>query len=133
NPGAVLPGVAGSICLLIALFAFQILSVNYAGLALVVLGTGMIISEFFFPTYGSLGIGGLIAFVVGSLILFDTDVPGMSVGRPRIAAIVYLATRSMRRPVATGTQSMIGETAEVVADFTGRGRVRYGGELWNAR
>src|SRR5437764_1117068 len=144
NPGAVLPGVAGSICLLIALFAFQILSVNYAGLALVVLGTGMIISEFFFPTYGSLGIGGLIAFVVGSLILFDTDVPGMSVGRPMIGAyatvgglmiagIVYLATRSMRRPVATGTQSMIGETAEVVADFTGRGRVRYGGELWNAR
>jgi membrane-bound serine protease (ClpP class) len=144
NPGAVLPGVAGSICLLIALFAFQILSVNYAGLALVVVGTGMIISEFFFPTYGSLGIGGLIAFVVGSLILFDTDVPGMSVGRPligafatvgglMIAGIVYLATRSMRRPVATGTQSMIGETAEVVADFTGRGRVRYGGELWNAR
>ena len=144
NPGAVLPGVAGSVCLLIALFAFQILSVNYAGLALVVLGTAMIISEFFFPTYGSLGVGGLIAFVVGSLILFDTEVPGMSVGRPligafatmgglMIAGIVYLATRSMRRPVATGTQGMIGETAEVVADFTGRGRVRYGGEFWNAR
>ena len=144
NPGAVLPGVAGSVCLLIALFAFQILSVNYAGLALVVLGTAMIISEFFFPTYGSLGVGGLIAFVVGSLILFDTDVPGMSVGRPligafatmgglMIAGIVYLATRSMRRPVATGTQGMIGGTAEVVADFTGRGRVRYGGEFWNAR
>jgi len=144
NPGAVLPGVAGSVCLLIALFAFQILSVNYAGLALVVLGTAMIISEFFFPTYGSLGVGGLIAFVVGSLILFDTDVPGMNVGRPligafatmgglMIAGIVYLASRSMRRPVATGTQGMIGETAEVVADFTGRGRVRYGGELWNAR
>ncbi len=144
NPGAVLPGVAGSICLLIALFAFQILSVNYAGLALVVLGTAMIIAEFFFPAYGSLGVGGLIAFVVGSLILFDTDVPGMSVGRPLIGAIatmgalviagtVYLATRSMHRPVATGTQGMIGESAEVVADFTGRGRVRYGGELWNAR
>ena len=144
NPGAVLPGVAGSVCLLIALFAFQILSVNYAGLALVVLGTAMIISEFFFPTYGSLGVGGLVAFVVGSLILFDTDVPGMNVGRPligafatmgglMIAGIVYLATRSMRRPVATGTQAMIGESAEVVADFTGKGRVRYGGELWNAR
>jgi len=144
NPGAVLPGVAGSVCLLIALFAFQILSVNYAGLALVVVGTAMIISEFFFPTYGSLGVGGLIAFVVGSLILFDTDVPGMSVGRPligafatmgglMIAGIVYLASRSMRRPVATGTQGMIGESAEVVADFTGKGRVRYGGELGNAR
>jgi membrane-bound serine protease (ClpP class) len=144
NPGAVLPGVAGSICLLIALFAFQILSVNYAGLALVVVGTAMIIAEFFFPTYGSLGVGGLIAFIVGSLILFDTDVPGMNVGRPLIAAfatvgglmiagIVYLGARSMRRPVATGTQSMIGASAEVVADFSGKGRVRYGGELWNAR
>jgi membrane-bound serine protease (ClpP class) len=144
NPGAVLPGVAGSICLLIALFAFQILSVNYAGLALVVLGTAMIIAEFFFPAYGSLGVGGLVAFVVGSLILFEPGVPGMSVGRSLIGAIatmgalviggtVYLATRSMRRPVATGTQGMIGGTAEVVADFSGRGRVRYGGELWNAR
>ena len=144
NPGAVLPGVVGSICLLIALFAFQILSVNYAGLALVAVGTAMIIAEFFFPTYGSLGIGGIIAFVVGSLILFDTDVPGLSVGRPLIAAIatvgalmvafiVYMATRAMRHPVTTGTQGMIGASAEVVADFNGKGKVRYGGELWNAR
>lgn len=144
NPGAVLPGVVGSICLLIALFAFQILSVNYAGLALVVVGTAMIIAEFFFPTYGSLGVGGLIAFVVGSLILFDTDVPGLNIGRPLIAAfatvgalmiagIVYLSTHAMRRPVVTGAQAMTGASAEVVADFTGKGRVRYGGELWNAR
>jgi membrane-bound serine protease (ClpP class) len=144
NPGAVLPGVAGSICLLIALFAFQVLSVNYAGLALVAVGVGMIVAEFFFPTYGSLGIGGLIAFVVGSLILFDSDTPGLQVGRSVIAAIataggliiagiVYLATRAMRRPVATGAQAMIGASAEVVADFSGRGRVRFGGELWNAR
>jgi len=144
NPGAVLPGVVGSICLLVALFAFQILSVNYAGLALVVVGTAMIIAEFFFPTYGSLGVGGLIAFVVGSLILFDTDVPGLNVGRGLIAAfatvgalvialIVYLATRALRHPVATGAQAMISASAEVVADFTGKGRVRYGGELWNAR
>jgi membrane-bound serine protease (ClpP class) len=144
NPGVVLPGVVGSICLLTALFAFQILSVNYAGLALVVLGVGMIVAEFFFPTYGSLGAGGLIAFVVGSLILFDSDVPGMQVGRPLIAAlatvgaivvggIVYLATRAMRHPVATGVPAMIGSSAEVFEDFTGRGRVRYGGELWNAR
>jgi membrane-bound serine protease (ClpP class) len=144
NPGAVLPGVVGSICLLIALFAFQILSVNYAGLALLVLGTAMIIAEFFFPTYGSLGAGGVVAFIVGSLILFDTDVPGMHIARSLIAAIatvgalviagiVYLATRAQRRPVATGAQGMVGDVAEVVADFTGKGRVRYGGELWNAR
>jgi len=144
NPGAVLPGVVGSICLLIALFAFQILSVNYAGLALLVLGTAMIIAEFFFPTYGSLGAGGIVAFIVGSLILFDTDVPGFHVARSLLAAIatagalviagiVYLATRARRRPVATGGEGMVGEVAEVVADFTGKGRVRYGGELWNAR
>ena len=144
NPGVVLPGVVGSICLLLALFAFQILSVNYAGLALVVVGVGMIIAEFFFPTYGSLGIGGLVAFVVGSLILFDSDVPGTQVGRPLIAAIatagglsilgiVYLAGRAHRRPVVTGAHGMIGASAEVVADFSGSGRVRYGGELWAAR
>jgi membrane-bound serine protease (ClpP class) len=149
NPGAMLPGVVGTICLLLALFAFQILSVNYAGLALVALGIGMIIAEFFFPTFGSLGLGGLIAFVVGSLILFDTDIPGMNIALPVIGAvaavgglvivgIAYVAAHSMRRPVVTGVQGMIGETAEVVEDFTpagetGRGRVRFGGELWNAR
>jgi membrane-bound serine protease (ClpP class) len=109
-----------------------------------VLGTAMIVAEFFFPTYGSLGLGGLVAFVIGSLILFDSDVPGMSGTRPVIAAlatvgsllilaIVYLATRSFRHPVATGQEAMIGAAAEVVADFNGRGKVRYGGELWNAR
>ena len=144
NPGAVFPGVVGTICLLLALFAFQILSVNYAGLALVVLGVGMIIAEFFFPTFGSLGLGGLIAFVVGSLILFDTDVPGMNIALPLIGAIatvgglvivgiVYIAARSMRSPVVTGVQGMIGENAEVFQSFTGIGRVRYRGELWNAR
>lgn len=153
NPGAMLPGVVGTICLLLALFAFQILSVNYAGLALVALGIGMIVAEFFFPTFGSLGLGGLIAFVVGSLILFDTDIPGMNIALPLIGAvatvgglvivgIAYVAAGSMRRPVVTGVQGMIGDKAEVIEDFTptlaanageGRGRVRYRGELWNAR
>jgi len=144
NPGAVLPGVVGSICLLVALFAFQILSVNYAGLALVALGTAMIIAEFFFPAYGSLGAGGVIAFIVGSLILFDTDVTGMHVARSLIGAIatvgalvivaiIYVANTARRSPVVTGIQGMIGGAAEVVEDFTGKGRVRYGGELWNAR
>jgi len=144
NPGAVLPGVVGTIALLLALFAFQILSVNYAGLALVVLGVGMIVAEFFFPAYGSLGLGGLIAFVVGSLILFDSDVPGMNIGLPLIAALAtgggllilglaYLATRSLSRPVVTGVQGMLGDKAEVTEFVTGSGRVRYRGELWNAR
>jgi membrane-bound serine protease (ClpP class) len=144
NPGAVFPGVAGAISLLIALFAFQILSVNYAGLALVAIGVGMIVAEFFFPTFGSLGLGGLIAFVVGSLILFDTDIPGMNIALPVIAAVAtagglvivamaWLASRSLRRPVVTGVQAMIGENGEVLDEFGGKGRIRYGGEIWNAR
>jgi len=143
NPGAVLPGVVGAICLLVALFAFQILSVNYAGLALVAVGVGMITAEFFFPTFGSLGLGGLIAFVVGSLILFDTDIPGMNIGLPVIAALAtvgglvivamaWVASRSLRRPVVTGVQTMVGANAEVLETFSGKGRIRYGGEIWNA-
>jgi len=143
NPGAMLPGVVGAISLLIALFAFQILSVNYAGLALIAVGVGMIIGEFFFPTFGSLGVGGLIAFVVGSIILFDTDVHGLDLAMPLIAGVatagaliliglLYLVTRSLRRPVVTGREGMVGATAEAFEDFTERGRVRFGGELWNA-
>ena len=143
NPGAVFPGVVGAISLLVALFAFQILSVNYAGLALVAVGVGMIIAEFFFPTFGSLGLGGLIAFIVGSLILFDTDIPGMNIGLPVIAgvatvgglvivAMAWLASHSLHRPVVTGVQVMVGENAEVLEPFSGKGRVRYGGEIWNA-
>jgi len=143
NPGAVFPGVVGAISLLVALFAFQILSVNYAGLALVAVGVGMMVAEFFFPAFGSLGLGGLIAFVIGSLILFDTDTPGMNIGLPVIAGVAtvgglvvvamgWLTSRSLRRPVVTGVQTMVGATAEVIETFSGRGRIRYGGEIWNA-
>lgn len=144
NPGAIVPGVVGAIALLLALFAFQILSVNYAGLALVALGIAMIVLEFFVPSYGALGLGGLIAFVVGSIILLDTDVPGMDIGLPivtgvatagglAVIGIAYMATRSMHRPVVTGVNAMIGATAEALEDFSERGMVRYGGELWSAK
>ncbi len=144
HPGVVLPGVVGTIALLLALFAFQLLSVSYAGLALVVIGAGMIVAEFFVPAYGSLGLGGLTAFVFGSLILFDTDVPGYAIGRPLIGGLaagaallligmLFLITRARRRPVVTGAQAMIGAETEAAEAFTARGRVRYGGELWNAR
>jgi membrane-bound serine protease (ClpP class) len=142
HPGGVLPGVVGVIALLVALFAFQLLPTNFAGLALLVIGAGMMAAEFFFPTYGSLGIGGLIAFIVGSLILFS-GAPGIQVALPLIGGlatvgglvilgIVYLATRAAHTPVATGTQAMLGATVEAAEDFPLRGRVRYGGELWNA-
>jgi membrane-bound serine protease (ClpP class) len=145
NPGVMFPGVIGAISLLLALFAFQILSVNYAGLALIALGVAMIVAEFFLPSFGSLGLGGLIAFVAGSIILLDTDVPGLDIGMPIIAAvatvgagvifgIAWVSGRAMRRPVVTGAQAMIGVVVEAAEDFTASGgRVRYGGELWNAR
>jgi membrane-bound serine protease (ClpP class) len=142
HPGGVLPGVVGVIALLVALFAFQLLPTNFAGLALLILGAGMMAAEFFFPAYGSLGIGGLIAFVVGSLILFS-GAPGIQVALPLIGGlatagglvilgIVYLATHARRSPVVTGTQAMLGAVVEAAEDFAARGRVRYGGELWNA-
>lgn len=145
NPGAVVPGVVGAISLLLALFAFQVLSVNYAGLALVGLGIAMIIAEFFLQSFGALGLGGLVAFIVGSIILLDTDVPGFNIALPLIAAvatagglvmvgIVWLGSRAVRAPVATGASGMVGATVEVFEDFTeAGGRVRFGGELWNAR
>ncbi len=142
HPGGMLPGVVGVIALLVALFAFQLLPTNFAGLALLMVGAGMMAAEFFFPAYGSLGIGGLIAFVVGSLILFS-GAPGIQVAQPLIGGlavtggivilgIVYLATRARRSPVVTGTQAMLGAVVEAVEDFAARGRVRYGSELWNA-
>jgi membrane-bound serine protease (ClpP class) len=143
HPGGVLPGVVGVVSLLVALFAFQLLPTNFAGLALLFVGAGMIAAEFFFPTYGSLGVGGLIAFIVGSLILFSGD-SGIQVALPLIGGlatvgglvilgIVYLAAHARRSPVVTGTQAMLGAVVEATEDFEARGRVRYGGELWNAR
>jgi membrane-bound serine protease (ClpP class) len=144
NPGAVLPGVAGAICLLLALFAFQVLPVNYAGLALIALGTLLVVAEAFVPSFGALGVGGLIAFIIGSIMLFDTSVPGFSIAMPIIAAIAFVAGlvligmvwlfgRSRRRPVVTGIEHIVGSTAEVLDGFTTQGTVRLGGELWNAR
>ena len=144
NPGAILPGVVGATSLLFALYAFQLLSVNYAGLALIGLGVSLMITEFFVPAFGSLVIGGLIAFVLGSVLLLDNDVPGLQVARPVIAGvalaggligatIIVLAARARRRPVATGIEAMIGARAEVVSDFIETGVVRYGGEIWTAR
>ncbi len=144
NPGAVLPGVVGAICLLLALFAFQVLPVNYAGLALIVLGALLVVAEAFVPSFGALGVGGLIAFVIGSIMLFDTSVPGFEVAMPIIGGIAFVAglilcmivwmfSRARRRPVTTGIDQILGGTAEAVDGFAERGMVRLGGELWKAR
>ena len=144
HPGGVLPGVVGAICLLLALYAFQLLPVNFAGLGLILLGVILIVSEAFVPAYGVLGTGGVVSFVIGSVILMDTGVPGYGIALPvvvgvAIAAagilvgIVWMAMRSHKRPVVSGREEMIGAIGEVVADFEGRGAVHVHGERWQAR
>jgi membrane-bound serine protease (ClpP class) len=144
NPGAVLPGVVGALSLLLGLYGLQLLAVNYAGLALMALGIGLIVTEFFMPAYGSLGVGGLAAFVVGSIILFDNDAPGLQVAMPLIAGIAvagglviaiigWLGARARRLPLSAGVETMIGAAVEAAGDCEDRCVVRYGGELWNAR
>ena len=143
NPGAVLPGVAGAICLLLALYAFQVLSVNYAGLGLMLLGLALLVGEAFVPSFGSLGIGGIAAFVIGSIILLDTGVPGFEVARSLIGGIAFAGallilliasyfTRSRKRPVVTGAEQLLAEPAIALSDFARSGRVRVRGEIWNA-
>lgn len=125
NPGFVLPGVVGAISLLIGLFAMQMLPVNYVGLGLIFLGIAFLIGEAFLPTFGSLGFGGVVAFVIGALMLIDTDVPGYGIPLPMIAAVVVfsvlfvlgvsrLALRARRRPVVTGAEALIGSIGVVL-------------------
>jgi membrane-bound serine protease (ClpP class) len=142
NPGLVLPGVVGAISLLVALYALHMLPVNYAGLALIVLGIGFMVAEAFFPAYGSLGVGGLIAFVIGSVILID--VPGYSVPYALIGgfavasaafllAIATVLLKSRRRPVVSGREELIGAMGEVIEDFDQEGWARVHSETWRVR
>ncbi|HXG29507.1 MAG TPA: nodulation protein NfeD [Nevskiales bacterium] len=144
NPGAILPGVIGGICLLLALYAFQVLPINYAGLGLIALGIVLIVAETMVPSLGVLGIGGVVAFVVGSIMLLDTDVPGYQVPIAIIAAIataaglvllltVTLLLRARKRRVVTGHEAMVGEAAEALEDFDAEGWVRARSETWRAR
>jgi membrane-bound serine protease (ClpP class) len=144
NPGAFLPGVLGGICLLLALFAFQVLPINYAGLALILLGLLFMIGEAFVPSFGALGLGGIVAFVVGSLILWDETGPGYEVpvgiilGFTLTSALLLIGLGTMllrqrRRPVVTGEEEMLKATGIVADDFDGKGQVRIHGELWQAR
>lgn len=144
NPGALVPGVIGGICLLLGLYAFQILPVNYAGLALMVLGFALIAVELFVPSFGILGIGGVLSVVIGSVILMDTEVPGFAINTGLIVAmalassllffgIIYLAMRAFNKPRVTGLESFVARQAEAISDFKqGRGRVHLEGEDWGA-
>ena len=144
NPGAMVPGVSGAIALVIALYAFQALPVNFAGLALLLLGIGFMTLEAFVPSFGVLGVGGAIAFAAGSIMLFRDDAGQVGVALPVVATFAVLsaglfigvigyAVRSRHRPVVSGAEEMVGAVGESLEDFTDRGRIRVHSESWVAQ
>ncbi|MGI9336586.1 MAG: NfeD family protein, partial [Gammaproteobacteria bacterium] len=144
SPGAIVPGIAGGICLLLALYAFHVLPVNYAGAALIAVGIALMVTELFTPSFGVVGSGGVVAFAIGSVILIDTDVEGFAVSMPLVITVgfasaagfmatVVLAVRQRKRPVVTGREEMIGAPAEAMESFSEAGQVMAHGEIWTAR
>jgi len=144
NPGAIVPGTIGGICLLLALFAFQVLPINYAGFALILLGISLMIAEAFVPSIGILGFGGLTAFVIGSVILMDTDAPGFGIDIALVGAFALTSAaflifalgmllKSRQKPIVSGREELLGETGIALADFTDLGPVRIHSEIWQAR
>jgi membrane-bound serine protease (ClpP class) len=142
HPGLAFPGIAGAICLLLALAAFHVLPVNMTGLALLLLGAALLIAEAFLPTFGLLGVGGLVAFVLGSLFLFDGG-SGIHVARSlvfgvggSVAAIMLLigtlVVRSQRRPTPLGAEGMVGRVGVAQGRLAPAGTVLVRGEIWNA-
>jgi membrane-bound serine protease (ClpP class) len=143
NPGAFVPGIVGAISLVLALYAFHVLPVNYAGVALILIGIALIVTELFVPSFGALGIGGVLAFIIGSIILMDTDVEGYTVSMTLVitvgvaAAILFsttvlLAVRQRSRPIVSGREEMIDAVAEALEPFSESGQVRAHGEIWFA-
>jgi membrane-bound serine protease (ClpP class) len=144
NPGMVLPGVAGAICLLVGLFALQLLPISFVGLGLIVLGMGFLVAEMFLPTFGSLGIGGVIAFAIGALMLIDTDVPGFGIpigvviGLALFTALFVftvsgVALRARKRPVVSGGEAMLGSIGVMLAHESESSWARVRGERWRVQ
>ncbi|MBE9537408.1 MAG: nodulation protein NfeD [Proteobacteria bacterium] len=143
NPGSIVPGTVGAIALLLALYSFQLLPINYAGMALILLGVALMVAEAFEPSFGILGIGGIVAFVIGSIILIDTDLPGFGIDISVIitfaatSALIFIfvigvAIKARRRPVVSGAEELIGGEATVINDFDHKGTVSIHSETWNA-
>jgi len=146
NPGFVAPGVIGGICLLLGLYALQLLPLSYAGLALVVLGLMFMGAEAFLPSFGILGLGGIVAFIAGALMLIDTELPGYGIPPVLVGVLgvasallltgtMRLALSARRRPITSGAAAMIGAVVpvETVLDGGGfEGWVRIEGETWKA-
>ena len=144
TPGAILPGTLGGISLILAFYALQTLSANYAGLLLILLGVILFIAEVKVTSYGLLSIGGLIAVVLGSLMLFDSSVPYLRISWRVIISstvliwaffvvVVGLVVKAQRRKPQSGMEGLIGMTGEACDDFDGIGKIFVHGEYWNAR
>ena len=143
NPGIGLPGVLGAICLLLALYAFQALPVSYAGFALVLLGIALMLAEAFSPSFGVLGLGGVGAFVFGSIMLMDTDLPAFRVALPMIMAFAVFSfgllvfalgmmLRARQQDLVSGVERLLGSRAAVESVANDQAWVRLDGELWAA-
>ena len=143
HPGLSLPGIAGAICLLLAMAAMQVLPVNASGLGLLALGVALLVAEAFLPTFGLVGVGGLVAFILGSLLLFDTPGTGVAVARSVVfgvggglAAVILLVgalvARTRRRPAQLGREGMVGEVGVVRERLAPTGSVVVRGEYWKA-
>ncbi|MBI4356394.1 MAG: nodulation protein NfeD [Gammaproteobacteria bacterium] len=143
NPGLILPGIVGIICILLALYAFQLLPVSYAGLALLVVGIALMVGEVLSSTAGILGIGGIVAFIAGSFLLFDPTVTGYVLSRDLILTLAFLnalilfliiglAIKSHKKKVVSGSESLVGLIGIVLADFEESGRIKLNGETWQA-
>ena len=146
HPGAMLPGIAGAICLLVGLYALQWLPVNYAGLALMALGVGMLVGEAMQPTVGALGVGGLVSFVTGSIMLMNTGVPGYAVNLGIIAGIavcaaallgliVWLVFRSRRAGQFSGDAAIMMDAGALLEPVSADGEswMMLHGERWRVR
>lgn len=144
NPGAVVPGTVGAIALLLALYALQLLPINYAGVALILLGIALMVGEAYQPSFGILGIGGVVAFIIGSVILMDTEVPGYGIDLSVILTfaissvlvfvlLVGMAIKSRRRPVVSGAEQLIGANGLAMDDFDSDGMVFVHSESWEAK
>jgi len=143
NPGAVAPGLVGSISLLVALYALNLMPINYAGAALVLLGIGLMVAEAHIGSFGVIGIGGIVAFVIGAIMMFPSGAPGFALSLSVVAAatlitaalfllVLTMLLRSRRRPVVTGKEGLLGAEGETVAWDGAEGRVRVQGEIWRA-
>ncbi len=141
NPGTILPGVTGAIALLLALYAFQVLPINYAGLALIAIGIAFMIAEAFVPSFGILGLGGVTAFVAGSIILLETEAISISIPLIASTALVSAAffiwvigrfVRLRRHKAKTGEEELLGSTGVALQDFQETGRIRVHSESWQA-